>query len=251
VTVGARTLDWDGCHNVRDLGGLPLAAGGETRYGVVVRADSLCRLTAAGWAQALDYGVRRLVDLRFDIEIARDREAVPPVEVVHVSLFGPHDPRKDREWEANTRSASDLTAVYTDLYVKAIDQRSTEIARVVNAVADNGACIAVHCFAGKDRTGIVAALLLSLAGVEDADILEDFTASDQGVLRLCADWIESAEDDAERLYRTRVVIAPGAAMAAMLDHVTERWGGAERYLLAHGVEPDALDALRVRLAGRA
>ncbi|MEP6892607.1 MAG: tyrosine-protein phosphatase, partial [Gaiellaceae bacterium] len=88
--IGDRQLSWDGCHNVRDLGGLPIAAGGETRLGAVVRADSLRRLSVSGWTNALDYGVRRIVNLRFAEECARDPNADVPVDVVHVSLFGRH-----------------------------------------------------------------------------------------------------------------------------------------------------------------
>jgi protein-tyrosine phosphatase len=245
-----RQLSWDGCHNVRDLGGLPLAAGGETRYRAVVRADSLSQLTAAGWGEALDYGVHRVVDLRFAEERARDTGSVAPVEVVHVSLFGERDPVKDQEWDEGTRAADDLTDLFASLYIETLDAYSSQVVRAVNAVAESdGSCVAVHCFAGKDRTGIVSALLLSVAGVEDGVIARDFAESDHGVLRLCAGWIASAEDDAERSYRTRAVTAPEAAMSSMLDHVTSKWGGAESYLLTHGVDADSVDDLRRRLAG--
>lgn len=247
----SRQLSWDGCHNIRDLGGLPTAAGGETRYGAVVRADSLSQLTETGWSEALDYGVKRVVDLRFTEERAHDAGGQPPVEVVHVSLFGEHDPAKDREWEESTRSASDLAEIFAGLYVATVDEYSAEVARTVNAIAGgNGGCVAVHCFAGKDRTGVVAALLLAVAGVPREVIVDDFVASDAGVLRLCADWIASAEDDTEREYRTRILTAPAAALATMLNHVETAWGGVDSYLLAHGVERDAVEQLRTRLVGK-
>lgn len=247
---GMRTLDWDGCHNVRDLGGLRLAGGGETRFGAVVRADSLSQLTPAGWSDAVEYGVARVVDLRFAEERARDDGGAAPVEVVHVSLFGERDPVKDQQWEDNTRAADDLTHIFAALYVETIDDCSAQVARAVRAIAaGNGGCVAVHCFAGKDRTGIISALLLSVAGVEDEDIVSDFAASDEGVLRLCAGWLASADDDAERAYRTRVLTAPAAAMATTLDHVSTRWGGAESYLLAHGVDESVVAGLRRKLAG--
>lgn len=245
-----RTLDWDGCHNVRDLGGLPLASGGETRFGAVVRADSLSQLTSAGWSDAVDYGVARVVDLRFAEERAQDAGGAAPVEVVHVSLFGERDPAKDQEWDDRTRATDDLTDVFAALYVETIDDCSAHVVRAVNAIAaGNGGCVAVHCFAGKDRTGIISALLLSVAGVEDQVIVRDFAASDEGVLRLCAEWLASADDDAERAYRTRILTAPAAAMATTLDHVSTKWGGAESYLLVHGVEDRAIADLRRKLTG--
>lgn len=243
-----RQLSWDGCHNVRDLGGLPLAGGGETRYGAVVRADSLSELTAEGWSEALDYGVQRVVDLRFAEERARDVGAAP-VEVVHVSLFGDRDPVKDREWEEATRSVDDLTDVFAALYVETIDDNSAQVVRALNAVAEgDSGCVAVHCFAGKDRTGVVSALVLSLAGVEHDVIVRDFAASDEGVLELCAEWIASAKDNTERAYRKRLLTAPAAAMAMMLAHLDAAWGGAHSYLLAQGVEEDTVGQLRARLA---
>ena len=249
--VRARELSWDGCHNIRDLGGLPTADGGETTYGSVVRADGLNRLSEAGWSQALEYGVAKVVDLRFAEERARDTGPRPaPVEVVHVSLFGERDPIKDREWEESTRSASDLTETFAALYVATLDDYSSQVIRAVNAIAEsNGGCVAVHCFAGKDRTGVVAALLLSLAGVDREVILDDFAASDAGVLRLCADWIASAGDEVERSYRTRLVTAPAAAMATMLDHLDKTWGGADSYLRTHGVDHENVDRLQARLVG--
>jgi protein-tyrosine phosphatase len=245
-----RTLDWAGCHNIRDLGGLPLASGGETRFRAVVRADSLSQLTSAGWSDAVDYGVARVVDLRFAEERAQDDGGAPPVEVVHVSLFGERDPAKDQQWEDSTRATDDLTHVFAALYVETIDDCSAQVVRAVNAVAaGNGGCVAVHCFAGKDRTGIISALLLSVAGVPDEVIVRDFAASDEGVLRLCAGWLAGADDDAERAYRTRILTAPAAAMATTLDHVSTKWGGAESYLFARGVEKGAVAGLRYKLAG--
>lgn len=249
-----RTLSWAGCHNVRDLGGLPLSRGGETRFGAVVRSDSLSQLTPAGWSDAVAYGVARVVDLRFTEERARDDDGDPPVEVVHVSLFGERDPVKDQQWEDSTRAVDDLTAVFAALYVETIDDCTAQVVRAVNAIAakngaGNGGCVAVHCFAGKDRTGIISALLLSVAGVEDEAIVRDFAASDEGVLRLCAGWLASADDEAERTYRTRILTAPAAAMATTLDHISTKWGGAEPYLLTHGVDEGAVADLRLKLAG--
>jgi protein-tyrosine phosphatase len=74
VTAPERELAWEGCLNVRDLGGHRTTNGGVTRYGAVVRADSVRHLTDAGWQAAVDYGVRTVIDLRADEEL----EADPP-----------------------------------------------------------------------------------------------------------------------------------------------------------------------------
>ena len=91
-----RSLAWDGCFNVRDLGGLETASGGRTRRGVVVRADNVRRLTPAGWQAALDHGVRRVVDLRFENEVPGEPDAHDDVEVVVIPLRDSHDPVRAR-----------------------------------------------------------------------------------------------------------------------------------------------------------
>jgi protein-tyrosine phosphatase len=245
-----RDLAWDGCHNVRDLGGLPLSTGGETRHGVVVRADSLGQLTDRGWAAALEYGVTRVVDLRFSEERARDpsaRDGVE-VEVVHVSLFGQHDPRVQTTWVAKSRAATDAVEMHTASYLYTVEHQSENVGSAISAAVSTGGCAAVQCAAGKDRTGIVAALLLSLAGVDDTTISEDYAASDPGVGRLLAEWLAEAGDDAEREYRNRISRSPAEAMTKTLDHIRDRWGGAEEYLVANGVSAAALRRFRSRIA---
>ena len=86
----SRVLEWDGCGNVRDLGGHPLEQGGNTRFGVVIRADNVRRLTPTGWETLLEQGVRRVVDLRWHEELAEDPPIDVPVEVMHVPIFGMH-----------------------------------------------------------------------------------------------------------------------------------------------------------------
>src|SRR3954453_22259393 len=92
VEQGARHLDWDGCRNVRDLGGLPTADGRVTRVGALVRADALDRLTTAGWAALWGHGVRTVVDLRNADELRPDgapRHA--DLATLHVPLDGVED----------------------------------------------------------------------------------------------------------------------------------------------------------------
>jgi len=83
-----RALHWDGCANVRDLGGIPLEQGGETRRGVLTRADNIRRLTEAGWGAVAGHGVTRIVDLRLPEERAADPPRELEIEVIHVSLVG-------------------------------------------------------------------------------------------------------------------------------------------------------------------
>ena len=92
----SRVLTWDGCVNVRDLGGHPTDEGRTTRFGAVVRADSVRQLSDDGWAALLGYGVSRIVDLRFQMDLEADPPRELDVEVVHVPLLPEPD---DGAWE--------------------------------------------------------------------------------------------------------------------------------------------------------
>jgi protein-tyrosine phosphatase len=234
----ARDLVWDGCSNVRDLGGHSTASGGETRFGAVVRSDTRAHLTDAGWEALLAYGVSRIVDLRRDDELADDppREARARVEIVHVSLmagYGSADP----SWRAMVAAADatpDALGQYVLFYGWALEHRADAIVRALAAVASAPpGAVVVHCVGGKDRTGLVAGLLLRLCGVSLEDVDADYALTE------------------ERLRPTlgEVATAPAGAMAAVLDRLERRHGSVEAYLLDSGLAPEAVDALRARLCG--
>ena len=245
-----RDLAWDGCVNIRDLGGLPTGSGAETLYGAVVRADNVHRLSRAGWEQLVGYGIRTVVDLRFDEERARDPHGEPPVPVVHVSLFGAHDPAEAERLDALTRAATDAATATTAHYLDALERCRGPIASAVRAVigAPPGGVV-VHCFVGKDRTGIVSALLLGAVGVPPDVVARDYALSQARVAPIVDTWIASAEDEHERAYRTRISSAPEAGMLGMLAGIRERYGGAVGYLDAIGLAPAELELIGPRLLG--
>jgi len=114
------------------------------------------------------------------------------------------------------------------------------------ASAPAGAVV-VHCFVGKDRTGLVSALLLRLAGVPEDAVVEDYALSGPVVGPLVDDWIAAAGDEHERAFRSRVSAAPREGLSRVLSKLRERWGGEEEYLRASGVSDDDIARLRARL----
>lgn len=245
--MSGRALSWEGCVNVRDLGLLPAVGGYRTRTGVVVRADNVRRLSEAGWETALRFGVRRVVDLRFPGEEPGEPDVHAGVEVVAVSLFGKHDPYREAVFDERVRGGGDTAAVFAELYVDVLAEHGTRIAEAVTAVAESDGAVVVHCAAGKDRTGIVSALLLSLAGVPDDEVAADYALSGPNVARLFGGWVEEVtHDPAEHNLRTRLLQSPETAMRTMLGRLREL-GGAETYLRSAGVEAAALGRLRARL----
>ncbi|MFD7642385.1 tyrosine-protein phosphatase [Kitasatospora sp. NPDC059795] len=166
----ARRLDWDGCLNVRDLGGLPTRDGRRTRTGAIVRADNLDRLTAEGQNAMLAHGVRTVIDLRDQTEYRPLLPTPDTVDLVRIPL----DALAGPDWWARF-GALDGTPLSFRPY---LDHCRDAVARLVSAVAharDGG--VVVHCGAGRDRTGLAALVLLALADVEPAAIAEDYLLS--------------------------------------------------------------------------
>ena len=243
----SRDLDWDGLLNARDLGGHPTEDGGETRWGSVVRADSVRQLTEAGWQAVVDYGVRTIVDLRSDEELAEDPPAEKPVEAVHVSFF---DSRPDvfEEVEQASVAAADHASATRDVYLIFLEHFRSNVAAAIRAVAnapDGG--VVVHCHGGKDRTGLVSAFLLRLAGVPIEEIATDYSLSEERLRTRHEEWFAQAADEAELERLHRISKTPASSMVQVLDELERRYGSIAGYLKAGGATDEELERARSRL----
>ncbi|MGH3063686.1 MAG: tyrosine-protein phosphatase [Gaiellaceae bacterium] len=243
----SRDLDWDGLLNARDLGGHPTEDGSETRWGSVVRADSVRQLTDAGWQAVVDYGVRTIVDLRSDEELAEDPPAEKPVEAVHVSFF---DSRPDvfEEVEQASVAAADHASATRDVYLIFLEHFRSNVAAAIRAVAsapDGG--VVVHCHGGKDRTGLVSAFLLRLAGVPIEEIATDYSLSEERLRTRHEEWFAQAADEAELERLHRISKTPASSMVQVLDELERRYGSIAGYLKAGGATDEELERARSRL----
>jgi protein tyrosine/serine phosphatase len=238
-----RRLDWEGCLNARDLGGYATAGGRETRWGAVVRSDSPAALTGAGRAALAAYGVRAIVDLRLPAELADDPNpfAEPGdhgIAYTNVSFIDP------------AAAPPDAVTTMAEDYLQMLDRYRPGVAEAMSAVAGapDGAVV-VHCAAGKDRTGLISALLLGLVGVPAETIAADYAMTAELLRPREQAWLAACPPE-ERAEREAVVAryAPTAeVMLAVLAGLDERHGGVEAYLLEAGVPGDDLDRLRDRL----
>jgi protein-tyrosine phosphatase len=246
-----RELVWDGCVNVRDLGGLPTEDGGTTRFGAVVRSDNSRRLTDAGWKAAVAHGIRTVVDVRLTEELARDATRALPVELVNVSLLSELHAEHAADRDARLVSVSDPVARIRESYLDFAELYRPNVARIVGAVADapDGGVL-VHCQAGKDRTGLVVALLLRIAGVAPDDVADDYAASERNLAAIHALWVAEAPDERGATRPEDVGTTPRAAMSGVLERLERDYGGVREYLLAGGATPAQLDRARARLTGR-
>lgn len=176
VGTSVRDLEWEGCFNVRDLGGLPLASGGHLAPRRVVRADNLDGLTPQGWAALVAYGVRAVIDLRNEEEC---REVEHPAGIDFVRV--PFDAYATAEW-IERWDPPGLPRNFAQ-YLADYPQAAVDFGRALEAAAPG--TVVVHCAAGRDRTGLASMLLLAHAGVAPELILADYEHSTQ---RLLARW---------------------------------------------------------------
>jgi protein tyrosine/serine phosphatase len=246
-----RDLLWDGCLNVRDLGGLPTADGGETRFGSIVRADSVRQLSDEGWRALVDHGVRTVIDLRGDHERDEDPPAELPVEVVHVPFMEASEAEWDEiaeELDAASAAAADDAIATRDVYLIFLERFAENVAASLRAVAhaqEGG--IVIHCVGGKDRTGLLAAFLLHLAGVADDEIAADYALSEERLLPRHQAWFDAAESDEDLERLRRMAQTPAAAMTGVFAELERRHGSVEGYLLHAGLTDDELEQARARL----
>jgi protein tyrosine/serine phosphatase len=245
-TPASRALAWAGCENVRELGGLPIEAGGTTARGVVVRADNVRGLTEGGWEAAMAHGAQRIVDLRWHEELGEDPAVDVPVEVLHIPVLGPHRPegRYDR-FAALAAEVPDSVEFARRLYGEYLDEFPTAFARAVEAVAAAPGLVVLHCTAGKDRTGLVVALLLRVVGVGIEVVADDYALTDAS--RLLRRGLVDGMSEEEVLTRRYLLDAPALGMANLLEDLDSRYGSAADYLLQAGIDPTVPDVLRRRL----
>ncbi len=168
-----RALTVDGLVNARDLGGLPLGGGGTTPYGVFFRSENVDAVTVQGWDQLYSLGIRTVVDLRRDAERERDQRRRPEwLATAHVDLDGLENVEFWRDYAGPGLWG---TAAYFLPHLAAMPERAGAALAAV-AAADEGGVL-FHCMSGRDRTGLVAMLLLSVIGAEQDAIVDDYLES--------------------------------------------------------------------------
>jgi protein-tyrosine phosphatase len=250
TSAGPRTLTWDGCVNVRDLGGIPTEDGGTTRAGAVIRSDNIGGLSNAGWRSLAGHGVARIVDLRWPEERAEDPPRDADVEVVHVSVLGPSlyaGLDYLRELDAHVDAVDDIADHYAWSYVDFLERNRTRFGEAFAAVADAEGPVVIHCMGGKDRTGLVAALLLRVAGVSADEIGRDYSLSGPNLAARTEAWLAEAPNEAERTRREKLSRTPAIAMSRVIEDIEGRYGSVSGYLEAAGLRPDQVDRLRALL----
>lgn len=183
-----RHLGWEGCFNVRDLGGMRTTDRRRTRWGAVVRADNLGGLTEAGWAALSAHGVRTVIDLRNEDERGHDVALRPSsVRTIHLPLDGVADREFWDVWDSGPQFG---TPLYYRPHLERFPQRSAAVLTAIARAEPGG--VAFHCIGGRDRTGQAAMLVLALVGVAPEDIAADYVLTAD---RLPARYAARGEED--------------------------------------------------------
>ncbi|HWM17358.1 MAG TPA: tyrosine-protein phosphatase [Microbacterium sp.] len=225
-----------GAVNFRDVGGL--AAGvSRTRPGVLYRSGNLADLDDAGVTALGGLGIRRIIDLRADDEVAYAPSRVDglALETQRVPLF-----------LGSVASLFQEDISLDEMYRRLVADSATRVVDVVRGIVTDQPVL-VHCTVGKDRTGVTVALTLAAAGVDDDAIIADY-ARTEGLLpesrtRDVVGWLRRAHPDAVHL-EDLATRSPAPVMHDLLAGVTERHGSAADYLRAHGLADDELTELR-------
>ena len=233
----SRQLEWPDCRNVRDLGGLPTAGGRQIREGALIRADSLQYLSHDGVAAVRRAGVGRILDLRGDRETTEYPTPFSGDPLgMRVPVQDPADP-SDSQYETIIDACLGMLDRHPELFAAAV-------AAIVEA--PEGAVV-VHCHGGKDRTGMVVALALSVAGVPEDEIVADYFVTKERLAPWLAAQLAAEPDESRHAEMTEWRDTRAESIVAILDHLDRVYGGPEAYLRHGGLTQYQLDGLRARL----
>lgn len=240
----ARFLPLEGTLNTRDLGGLPVSGGRYTQPGRVLRSDGPASLTDADLTLLSQLPLTTVIDLRGRMECEREPSRFlqrPGVSVHNVEVWS--------HIEAAGQRPQDRFDI-TSFYLAALDHAGPAFANATRLVAESPGTSLFHCSAGKDRTGLLAALLLEAVGVDRATVLEDFALTEDRIGPLRQRLLDQAEKDGlPRSEFNRLLGATPDLMEPALAHLDSRHGGAVMYLERAGVSADTLTALEAKLVG--
>ena len=237
-----RHVEFQRLYNFRDLGGYRTADGRAVRWGRLFRSDSLGKLRDQDWHRFLALGVRTVVDLRYPWEVARSGRVPHHPGLAYHNLSIEHRPYN----QAGLDSDVDPVRFLADRYLEVAHDGVQEIRCALEIVADDTGPLVFHCHSGKDRTGVLAMLILALLGVDEDTIVADFALTRLATERLVAEWHASYPD--RDLKWPAYGHAPGEIMRLFLADLTTQYGSIHGYAAEQlQVDNTLVAALRGRL----
>jgi protein-tyrosine phosphatase len=249
MTMLDRLQKFEACFNFRDLGGYETRDGRRVRWNLVYRADSLHRFSAADLERFGRLNVQTVIDLRAEDEIedfGRLASGLPGVEWHHRPLVESMRLRGDpQELPAGEEQATQAPGEGYFDFVRSGDMATS----ILSLISRSEGAAVFHCTSGKDRTGVIAAMLLDLLGVPDETIAEDYVLT-QASRKRAAVWIEENEPDfasfLAKIPADRRLIRPEAILG-FLARVREAHGSVADLLRARGMSQKSLDGITSKL----
>jgi protein tyrosine/serine phosphatase len=247
ASVEPRRVVLENVFNLRDLGGYPAADGRRVVDGRLFRADGLNRLSEADAAVVRQLGIRTVVDLRTVHE--REEWGSAPTDLLDATAL--HLPIISELWPLYEETDEhDPVAYLIERYHEMTVEGAPSLATLLGIVADDidAVPLVFHCSAGKDRTGVTAALILGLLGVPREQIAADYSHTAIAMDDLMA-WVRAQSPDAANTMTAQpktFLSCPEEAMLGFLTELDQRFGSVEGYVESIGVPTTTVDSLRTR-----
>ncbi|MFD6161150.1 tyrosine-protein phosphatase [Nocardia sp. NPDC060256] len=237
-----RHIHFERLHNFRDLGGYPTEDGQTVRWGRLFRSDSLGKLRDADVARFLDLGITTVIDLRYPWEVDAKGRVPQHESLVYHNLSIEHRPYDQAALGPEIETGPFLAERFMEVATDGVE----EIRQALQVIAEADGPTVFHCAAGKDRTGLLAAVVLSLLGVPEEQIIEDFALTELAAERLVADWHSAYPDKV--LTWPGYGRAPAEVMRLFLAALAAEHGSVRGYTTKLlGVDDDLVAALRRNL----
>ena len=206
---------------------------------MLVRSDNIGSLNPAGRAAMAAYGVTTVIDLRTESEVAT---SPGPFAAAGGEIKYLHRPMVD---DSTMYRLGEAPGMF-ERYLMMLDLRPAALSDIFSAMAQAEGAVVFHCFAGKDRTGMVAAMSLALADVELDAIAADYAETDTQMAARYQEWLAEASPDQLEVMRQDLQCPP-ERIVGVLEYLGQRWGGVDGYLEAAGVGPADITRLASKL----
>lgn len=231
-----------GAKNIRDLGGYTTDTGAKTKTHEFLRGDTLSNLTKEDCQLLIDYGVGCVIDLRSQDEINR---APGRLHQLHNSIIYANIPLQDHV--RASRYTSEFPPSMWQLYYWLLDDSGSSFHTIFKTIQRHkDSCILFHCAGGKDRTGLLAMLLLKLAGVDDETIIGDYSLSEKAMKDIFP--LQAAEMESRGLTVPPYILkSPPEDMQRALEHLYANYHTVENYLLHVGLTLNEIGTIRKKI----
>jgi protein-tyrosine phosphatase len=234
LPLGNRRVEMEGCFNFRDLGGYDAGDGRTVKWQRLFRADGLQRLSSTDLKQLGDLGLATVIDLRTGQEL----QEVGRISWPEPDLAYHHLPMLDVLPDRTSYPAWVDASYVADRYAGMLEKGADAMAEALLILADPAAYPAVfHCAAGKDRTGLLAAVVLGLLGVSDEDIITDYALSQEAMGRMLA-WLRAERPEIREQIESSaaaIVAAEPDTMSLFIQQLRQRYGSFSSYAESLGV----------------